>query len=104
MIPLLIIWLLKNFRKVKTAAQKSSLIKSLQLMLALVLLSCGLHAQERVYRYNIFHSGEIKGELTVNQKVSGKKVHVKIESEVRTRFLIKVIVKSIEEAIFEDGV
>jgi type II secretory pathway pseudopilin PulG len=104
MIPLLIFWLLKNFRKVKTAAQKSAMTKSLHLMLTLMLLSSSIHAQERVYRYNVFHSGEIKGELVVSQKVSAKQVHVKIVSEVRTRFLIKVIVKSIEEAIFEDGV
>jgi len=104
MIPLLIIWLLKNYRKVKITAQKDFIIKSVQVILTVILLSACAHAQERVFRYNIFHKGEKKGALVVYQKVNGKQVHIKIESEVKTRFLIRITVKSIEEAIFEDGV
>jgi hypothetical protein len=104
MIPLLIIWLLKNFRKIKHVAQKTSIRTTVQLIFMLALLTGFVHAQEKVHRYNILHNGEIKGVLVVHQQVNGSRVRVKIDSEVKTRFLIKVTVKAIEEAIFENGI
>jgi len=103
MIPLLIVWLLKNLRRLKTAA-KSTSIRTAQIILAILSLTLFVRAQEITIRYNILHNGEIKGTMLMHQQINGNRVHLKLESEVKTRFLIKVTVRSIEEAIFENGI
>lgn len=103
MIPLLIVWLLKNLRRLKIAAQKAS-IKTAQVILVILSLTLFVHAQEKISHYNILHNGDIKGTMVLHQQINGNRVCLKLESEVKTRFLIKVTVKSFEEAIFENGI
>jgi len=71
MIPLLIVWLLKNLRKVKTVAQTAFIRTTAQLVFVLALFTGFVHAQEKIFRYNILHNGEIKGMLTGHQRVNG---------------------------------
>ncbi|HTS45329.1 MAG TPA: DUF6134 family protein [Puia sp.] len=113
MIPLLIICLIKNFRRLRAAAElyhkrvqknRALINKSLPFILAIVCLSAGLRAQEQTFHYDVLHDGEVKGAVTLYQKTDGQNVHIKIESEVRIRFFIRIIVKSVEEAVFRNGI
>ncbi len=104
MITLIIFWALRNHLKRKYASIKSLIIKIFPALFALISISINVNAQEHTSLYNILHNGEIKGTLAVYQKVEGGHVHIKIESEVKTRFLFMIVVKSVEEAIFEDGI
>ncbi len=104
MITLIICWTLRNHLKRKYTLIKSLILKILPALSALICVSSTANAQEHASLYNILHNGELKGMLVVYQKVNGGHVHIKIESEVETRFLFMIIVKSVEEAIFEDGI
>jgi hypothetical protein len=66
--------------------------------------SISAYPQLRISHYNILHDGEIKGTLVTYMKSDGKRMHIKLESEVKTRFIIRITVKSVEEAIFENGI
>src|SRR4029077_5485319 len=103
MIPLFIIILWRNYRKSKTASAlrlknlKSFAMIAAPLMLALLSLSFTPHAQEQLLHYDVFHKGEIKGQVLIRKNITGKQVHIKIESEVKVRFLLLITVRSIEE-------
>jgi hypothetical protein len=70
----------------------------------MLMLVCGLRAQLRTLQYNILHNGEIMGSLLLSQNTVGTTTHIKIESIVKTRFIIRINVESVEEATFQDGI
>ena len=73
---------------------------------ATVLLAClsgAVHGQERMAQYDVLHNGEVKGTLTLYEKKDAELVKIRIKTEVKTRFVFRVIVKSVEEAFFENG-
>jgi hypothetical protein len=113
MIPFLLLLILKNYHREKSAAvlppkkeadKKPVLIKSAHSLLFIMMLSISLCAQERILRYSVLHNGDIKGKVLVYQTCQGHDVHIKIESEVSIRLLWRISVISLEEAIFRDGI
>jgi hypothetical protein len=80
------------------------MLKSALFVFFIFLFAVSLPAQERILRYDILHNGEIKGALSLYQNTVGNTTHIKIESLVKTRFIIRINVESIEEAIFQDGI
>ena len=104
MIPLIIVWLIKYWKRVRSVSQTTAFRKTIHIIFALAMLPKFISAQEKILRYNILHNGDIKGTMTIRHQVSENRIHLKIESEVKTRFLIRVTVQSIEEAIFENGI
>ena len=104
MTPLIILWLLKNYRQAKQKARQLASAKITKFMFLVTFLSLSIRAQEKTLCYNVMHNGEKKGRLLLYQNIDGNKVHIKIESEVKARFIFLITVKSIEEAIFQDGI
>jgi hypothetical protein len=98
MLPLIILLLIRKSRKAKCV-----LIFSPMVILSGPQLP-KLHAQERIIHYSVLHRGEKKGTLTLHQQVNAQQVRIKIESDVKSRFLILIHVKSDEEALFRDGI
>jgi len=103
MIPLFIFRLLRNFRGQQTPI-KRLLPLHVQIFLLILLQSIAAYGQEKIVRYNILHHGEVHGTMILRQQTIGKQVRLKAVSEVTARLLMKVTVKSIEEAVFENGV
>lgn len=100
---LFIIWLIHNCRRLKKNGYKSLVLKIAHSLLMLILLFGGVYGQEHLSEYDILHNGEVKGTLVLCQKTDTGRVHIKIKTEVKTRFLFEIEVKSVEEAIFENG-
>ncbi len=104
MIPLIIFWLLKNYRQAKQKMRQLATAKITKFIFLVMLLSLSIHAQEKTLCYAVMHNGEKKGKLMLHQSINGNKVHIKIESEVKARFIFMITVQSIEEAIFQNGI
>jgi len=103
MIPLFIFRLLRSFGDQHTTANKLLPLHA-QIFFLILLQSIAAYGQEKIVRYNILHHGEVQGTMILRQQTIGKQVRLKAESEVTARLLMKVTVKSIEEAIFENGI
>ena len=67
-------------------------------------LATTLVAQRRTLQYNILHNGEVMGSLQLSQNTIANTTNIKIESIVRTRFIIRINVESFEEATFQNGI
>jgi hypothetical protein len=103
MIPLIFFWLL--WRYIRTKKQGRSLIlKSAFLLFLANSWTYSLSAQETVRSYTVFHNGSPTGKLQLYRNVQPNKVQIRIDSDVKLNILIRVNVRSIEEAIFENGI
>ena len=109
MIPLLIFWLFKKIRRKQTPHYKQgkailTINKISLLFLFTIIFYAQVFAQQRTVKYNIMHDGERKGSMILTEEIKGNTKHVKIESEVKVRFILSFKIHSIEEAIFENGI
>jgi hypothetical protein len=59
--------------------------------------------QEQVRLYKVIYKGDEVGTLRFKQLVTGDSVHYKMSSDVQTRFIFRIHVKSTEEAVFKNG-
>jgi hypothetical protein len=62
------------------------------------------NAQERKLEYNIKRNGDIVGSIQFVQNISGNRTTLKLESEVKTRFIFTFTAKAQEEAIYDNGI
>jgi hypothetical protein len=108
MLPIFIFWLIKQFGRKqfrKIVHENGTHLTALFLLAAFI--SCSFKnadAQQRILKYNIMHNGECKGSMVLTEENKGKVKHIKIESDVKVRFILSFKIHSVEEAIFEDGV
>jgi hypothetical protein len=67
-------------------------------------MSYNIQAQkDRNLEYNIVHQGDLKGTVHLSEHSEGNFRNIKVESLIRTRFLFDITVKTIEEAIYREG-
>jgi hypothetical protein len=106
MIPLLLCWLIKNYRgdamRIADGIMeflRTSNKKVLLFLLKAFLLAVSVNAQDRTLQYKIMHKGDQVGAMVFYENTNGKNIHVKIESEVKARFILHFSVKSVEEAM-----
>ncbi len=62
-----------------------------------------LKAQDQQLQYNIVKNGKIIGWTKLVKTINSNQVDIKLQSEVKTRFVFQFIVKALEEAQFENG-
>lgn len=72
-------------------------------VLFLFLLPRVSSAQDRNLDYNIIHQGDLKGTVHLSEHSEGNIRRIKVESLIQTRFLFNITVKTIEEAIYREG-
>ena len=72
-------------------------------VLFLFLLPTVSSAQDRNLDYNIVHQGDLKGTVHLSEHSEGNIRRIKVESLIQTRFLFNITVKTIEEAIYREG-
>ncbi|HEV3252049.1 MAG TPA: DUF6134 family protein [Puia sp.] len=68
------------------------------------LLVVSVNAQDRTLQYKIMHKGDQVGAMVFYENTNGKNIHIKTESEVKATFILHFSVKTVEEAIFRDGI
>jgi uncharacterized protein DUF6134 len=111
MIPVLIIWLIKRYRgknKTKNVALLSKnpekYLRLLLVLLPLALLSIKGYSQNKALTYQIVRNGNKVGTLQFSETSVGDMDHLKMESDVKTRFVFTFTAHSNEEAVYYNGV
>jgi hypothetical protein len=111
MIPVLIIWLIKRYRgknKTKNVALVSKnpeqYLRLLLVLLALAVLSIKGYSQNKALTYQILRNGNKVGILRFSETSTGDMDHLKMESDVKTRFVFTFTAHSNEEAVYYNGI
>jgi len=67
------------------------------------LFTVTFQAQEKTVNYNVLRNGSIIGQMQFYQKTNNEEVFLKISSEVKTRFIFGINVKTEEGSHFKNG-
>ena len=73
------------------------------LVLFLFLFPVVSSAQARNLEFSIVHHGDPMGTVQLSEHWEGDIRRIKVESLVQTRFLFKITVKTVEEAVYQKG-
>ena len=111
MIPVIIIWLIRRYREKNKRRNVPILPKnskkylcSVSVVLFLILLSVKSHSQNKALTYQIVRNGNMVGTLRFPETSTGDMDHLKMESDVKTRFVFTFTAHSNEEAVYHNGV
>ena len=100
-------YVIKNWPAIRRKMNQISLPKNFLLVigfLALMLLKLvSLKAQENQLQYNIVRNGKVIGWTKLIRTIIDQQVDIKLQSEVKTRFVFQFVVKAMEEAVFNNG-
>ena len=70
----------------------------------LMLLKLGsLKAQQQELQYNVLRNGKVIGWTKLIKTNTNQQIDIKLQSEVKTRFVFQFVVKAMEEAMFNNG-
>jgi hypothetical protein len=113
MLPVLIIWLIvrcrgkKNSKKVisepSTSKKRLPAITNV-LMILVMLWPAVAQSQNRVLKYQIIRSGSPVGTLLFSQTSTSEGECLKMETDVKTRFIFSFVAHATEEAVYHHGV
>ena len=115
MIPVFIIWLirrhrqnLKKSKKIPVAVQevKKQLphFETILLLILVLLLALKSNSQNRSLNYQILRNGNKVGSLHFSETATGDMDYLKMESDVKTRFIFSFTAHANEEAVYYNGV
>lgn len=110
MIPTIIFFLLRGYRKHHPAKAErilSFIIKASRatgLSILGVIISVITLSQERQLEYHIKRNGTVVGNIRFTQNSTGNRTILKMESEVKTRFIFTFTARSKEETIYDNGI
>jgi len=108
MIPIITVALLFWFLQKITAIEFGKfrfLIISEQAKLAVLffLFTINSQAQEKTVNYNVLRNGTVIGQMQFSQKTNNNDVFLKISSEVKTRLIFGIDIKTEEGSHFKNG-
>lgn len=100
----LLFWFLQKITAIE-AGKFSFLIISEQAKLAVLffLFTINSQAQEKTVNYNVLRNGTVIGQMQFSQKTNNDDVFLKISSEVKTRLIFGIDIKTEEGSHFKNG-
>ncbi len=115
MIPVFILWVILRYRQNQkknnneTVAFKkskilSSRMKSIFLIIAILLTGMKNYSQNKSFNYQILRNGNKVGTLHFSEMATGNMDYLKMESDVKTRFIFTFTAHANEEAVYYNGV
>ena len=113
MFPIIIIWLIRRYQNQKRAAlefgaaeksKHSFLCLGSSLLVLALLTSLQGNTQNRSLNYQIVRNGSKVGTLRFSESNSAGMDFLRMESDVKTRFIFSFIAHANEEAVYENGV
>ena len=109
MIPTLIYFLIRHYRQKNTETAKNNSIsfkvnKLILLFTLSMIIANTASSQEKKLEYQIKRNGAIVGNVSFTQSLVGNRVTLKMESEVKTRFIFTFTAKAQEESIYDNGI
>jgi len=110
MIPVIIVMLMRRYQKnnpqqfliLKT--KLSHAIKIMFLVGVAFLLVLVTRAQEKKLSYTVKRNGSTIGHMYVNEIKDGSSISLKLQSDIKTSFIISFSAKGIEEAQYDSGI
>ena len=78
----------------------------MQANIFLMIMTCcsiRLAAQQNLSTYVVRYKGEDVGTVKLHQVIKGDTVHYRMTSDIKTRFIFTIRVKSVEESVFQNG-
>lgn len=100
----LLFWFLQKITAIE-AGKFSFLIISEQAKLTVLffLFTINSQAQEKTVNYNVLRNGTVIGQMQFSQKTNNNDVFLKISSEVKTRLIFGIDIKTEEGSHFKNG-
>ena len=100
----LLFWFLQKITAIE-AGKFSFLIISEQAKLTVLffLFTINSQAQEKTVNYNVLRNGTVIGQMQFSQKTNNDDVFLKISSEVKTRLIFGIDIKTEEGSHFKNG-
>jgi hypothetical protein len=100
-------YIVRNWPAIRKGISQISISNHVLLVIGFLLLMLlkmlSLKAQEQQLHYNVVRNGKVIGWTKVIRTSTNEQVDIKLNSEVKTRFVFQFVVHTIEEAIFHDG-
>jgi len=80
-------------------------IMKVSFLLLILMLCCwfAVHAQAKTNVYTVKYKGGDVGTVQLTQSIYGDSIHYTMTSDVKTRFIFSIRVKSFEESSFKNG-
>lgn len=113
MIPLFIFWLIKRYREKNKRRLTQVVLKesknylpspSAVPLLIFLILATKTYSQNKTHLYQIMRNGNQVGTIRFTETSTGDIDHLKMESDVKTRFIFSFIAHVSEEAVYRRGV
>jgi hypothetical protein len=115
MIPVIIVWLIRRYQKKKKAKNvnvmlpgksKKQLLQRPGILLLGILLvfESNSYSQNKTFSYQIVRNGSKVGTLHFSETLTGEMDHLKMESDVKTKFVFTFTAHASEEAVYSNGV
>lgn len=109
MIPAILFWLFKKyvkpaFNSFMQKAANNRKQKRAVLSIVLVLHTFFVQGQEKTYSYQIKRNGNSIGAMQFHQKKEGNDTFLKMDSKVKTRFIIEIDVQTLDQSHFKNGI
>jgi hypothetical protein len=114
MIPVLIIWLIKHYREKnkgkmaavvpKTPKKYLPFLAAILLLFILLVFSTNSYSQNKTLNYQIIRNGSKVGSLLFSERSTGDLDYMKMELDVKTRFVFTFTAHASEEAVYNNGI
>lgn len=112
MLVIILLWILRQYRAAGNLKECLKLLKyqlktnftNKIIVFISIIFSLTASAQERKLNYEVIHNGNLVGHLNVQQSNEGAFIHLKAESEVKSRIIFMLTLLAKEETIFNNGV
>jgi hypothetical protein len=110
MIPLIIAMLMRRYQKnhpqqfILIRRKFFGMLRVAILLVAALLFVILSSAQEKTLSYTVKRNGNKIGDMMVKEVRDGSTVYLKLQSDIKTSFILTVSAKAIEEARYDSGV
>jgi len=100
----LLFWFLQKITAVESGKFSFLIIsKQAKLVVLFFLFTINSQAQEKTVNYNVLRNGTVIGQMQFSQKTNNDDVFLKISSEVKTRLIFGIDIKTEEGSHFKNG-
>lgn len=103
MIPVLLLWLYRKYFKDKTFRIKQRPVRQLPVVLGCCILALPALAQESKSIYKVYHKEKQIGTMEFVRLEKGEDLHLRASSSIRAKFLFKVDLNTVDQALFVKG-
>ncbi|HEY6956780.1 MAG TPA: DUF6134 family protein [Flavisolibacter sp.] len=110
MIPALILMLMRRYQKnnpqqfLVVRAKFLQVARVALMMVAALVMALMTRAQEKTLSYTVRKNGNKIGNMYVKEVRDGSTIYLKLQSDIKTSFILTVSAKGIEEAKYDSGV